>query len=966
MSASEAPIELGVLGPLRVAAGGTELEITSARSRAFLAALVVNARRQVTLYEFTEAMWGAEPPEKPRRAVQLCAARVRAQLERVGAGDVVVTCPNGYRLDGDAVVTDLGRVKAHVREADAADAANDTDGELAAVTAALAQWRGEPLADVASALLQREVVPGLVEQRLTLTERRIDILLRRGDASDVVDELVTLTARYPLRERLWGQLMRALHRRGRRGEALNAYHGFRHHLNSQLGIEPSEEIRALHTTILTTRADAEPAAAAVSLPVPRELPSDTAAFAGRAAELSRLDALVSTMDVSAGPVVGVVTGTAGVGKSTLAVHWARRVSEEFPDGQLFVNMRGYHADQALSPGRVLARFLRALGVRGEDVPDDVDERAAMYRSVMDGRRMLLLLDNVNSSDQVRPLLPSGEGCLALITSRDVLLSLIVTDGARRINLDLPSVNDARKMLARRLGGERLRVEPKAADDIIAASARLPLAIAIAAARAATCHDSRLSAVAAQLRRGLDAFDTASAVTDVRSVFSWSYRALSPEAARLLRLLGLHPGPDLGSAAAASLIGLPPKQGRPLLAELVRANLLTEHIPGRYALHDLMREYARELVGRDDDEPDRRAAATRLIDHYTHSAYAAEQRLNQARVLPTLLPPAAGSATVRPADHQESLEFLISEYPNLRPVIEWAHASGFDDHAWRLACLLCTFYNNQALHDEWRTIMDIALSSAARTGDDLAEARTLYETGRMAWFQRRFGDVGPAVDRAQELFAAHDDVLGMGLVESLRASLPGQSPEDTLERMRRSGELVRSAGHHHNAAIAILSVATLLAELGRHDEALAQCDEASAIFAELDDRHGRAVVQRIRGDIHAALGQHREAQRCYREVAEVYRSFGSRQAEAEVLAVLGDSHAATDEPELAADHYRRAAEIFEAIGHPDAAETRTRLSNFTGKPLTKGPCTPDEGLRVSSAPRRTRNPCATDSFNVCPP
>jgi len=369
-----------------------------------------------------------------------------------------------------------------------------------------------------------------------------------------------------------------------------------------------------------------------------------ASFVGRSGHLRALDALLQ--DQGAAPtavVISAIAGMAGVGKTALAVHWAHRVAGRFPDGQLYVNLRGFDPGGAgLDPGQALHGFLEAFGVPPARIPEDLAAQSGLFRSLLAGKRMLVLLDNARSAEQVRPLLPGSPGCLAIVTSRDKLAGLVATEGARPLALDLLTAADARDLLARRLGADRVAAEPAAIACIIAACARLPLALTIAAARAATSPTFPLAAIAAELREAasaLDPFDAGESATDVRTVFSWSYRALSAPAARMFRLLGLHPGPDVAVTAAASLAAVPPGQARALLAELTRAHLLAEHAPGRYAFHDLLRAYASELASAQECPADRASAVHRLLDHYLHR----EQRRGARGRLPVR---GAGPAAVR--------------------------------------------------------------------------------------------------------------------------------------------------------------------------------------------------------------------------------------------------------------------------------------------------------------------------------
>jgi DNA-binding SARP family transcriptional activator/tetratricopeptide (TPR) repeat protein len=918
-------VALGVLGPLRVAAGGTELELTSPRSRSFLALLVLNAGRQVSLSEFADALWGADLPQNPRRAVQLCAVRVRAQLDRIGAGDVVVTCPDGYRLDVPPEATDVGALALRLSEADAA--ADDAERELAAVTAALGLWRGEPLADVPSEELQREVAPGLREKRLQLLERRFDILLRRGSGAELVDELVALTARHPLREGLSGQLMQALHHCGRRGEALDVYHRFRRRLSDEFGVEPSESMRTLHAAILTGRQDEDRGAEPLRLPVPRQLPASAAAFSGRKSELAELDALLTAMNGSSGPVVGVVTGTAGVGKTTLAVHWARRVADRFVDGQLFADLRGYHPGQALSPDRVQARFLRTLGVRGEDIPTDTDELTALFRSTMDGRRLLMVLDNANSADQVRPLLPSGPDCLAIVTSRDALLSLIAIDGASRVNLELFDMVEARELLARRLGPERLAVDSQAADDIIAASARLPLALAIAAARAVIDRGAPLRALAEQLRGGLDAFDTASDLTDVRAVFSWSYRALSPDAARMLRLLGLHPGPHLTVPAAASLGGLPVKTAGKLLDELVRANLVIEPVPGRFALHDLMREYAAELVSADEAEADRDRAVRRLLDHYLHNGYAA------VNVIDPLLT-GEGPDEALPevaledlADHDTALNWITAEQEVLLSILDWAGAAGFDRQVWQLVWVLFPYLMRQGSPAQSISCLETALKAGERLGEPLLQARAHRGLGNMYLRAARDDDADRHFETALALYRGNGDLSGEAHVEMGLAAFreqQGRHPE-ALEHALRALDLHERLGDAGSHANALNSVACCYIQVGQHELAIDHGRQSLAAFREMKAPEAESAALDTIGDAHQQLGQFAEAIDSYREAVQLARQVGNRFYAARSLDNLGDTYRAMGDQAAAQDAWREAEAIFEDLQHPAVRKVRDKLA-----------------------------------------
>src|SRR5215470_6632314 len=439
--------------------------------------------------------------------------------------------------------------------------------------------------------------------------------------------------------------------------------------------------------------------------VPQQLPAAVAHFAGRAAEIATLTGLLrGRADRGGTVVISAVSGTAGVGKTALAVYWAHQVADRFPDGQLYVNLRGFDpSGQVMDPAEAVRRFLDALQVPPERIPVDLDAQAAMYRSQLAGKRVLVVLDNARDTAQVRPLLPGAPGCLVLVTSRNQLTSLIAGDGAHPVTLDLLTDEEARQLLARRLGADRVAAEPAAAEEIITSSARLPLALALVAARAAIRPHGELRVLAEQLRdtghrwQALTGDDPAS---DVQAVFSWSYQPLTPPAARLFRLLALHPGPDLSTAAAASLAGLPPSAVRPVLAELTGASLLVEHTAGRYTFHDLLRAYATDQAHRIDTDQQRHTATVRMLDHYLHTAYTAERLLDPGRDPITLTPPAPDVTPQHPVDHQQALDWFTVEHPVLLAAIDQAATTGFDTHTWQLTWTLQTFlYRRGHWHDQ---------------------------------------------------------------------------------------------------------------------------------------------------------------------------------------------------------------------------------------------------------------------------
>jgi DNA-binding SARP family transcriptional activator len=619
----------GVLGPLVVRDGDRLISVPAGRQRALLAALLVRAGTVVPADAVAEVVWDGTPPDQAAVTLRSHVMRLRRTLGPVAGARVVTRYP-GYLLQAGPGEVDALRFRALCREGGAAVRAGEWARAWDVLAEALGLWRGDPLADVPSELLRRDETPALEQLRLGAAEWRADAGLHLNRHAELVPELQSLAARYPLRERFHGQLMLALVRSGRQAEALDAYQRARDVLVEELGSEPGAELRKLHQRILAGDRALAPsslapsgqapsgqalAAAGRGTITPRQLPAPVAHFTGRASELA---ALTGALDQSGagGPgavVISVIEGTAGIGKTALAVRWAHQVADRFPDGQLYVNLRGYDRDQPMTPADALARFLRALGMAGQDIPADEDERAAQYRSLLADRRMLVVLDNAGSVEQVRPLLPGGPGCMVVVTSRDALAGLVARDGAGRLDLDLLPPGEAAGLLLALIGA-RVDADQGSAAALAALCGRLPLALRVAAELAASRPDVPLAALASELAgaRRLDLLQAGGDQrTAVRAVFSWSYRHLDPGSARTFRLLGLHPGTDFEPYAAAAITGTGLDQVQGGLDRLVRAHLLQQTADQRYGMHDLLRGYAGELAALGGQD-ERRSALSRPV------------------------------------------------------------------------------------------------------------------------------------------------------------------------------------------------------------------------------------------------------------------------------------------------------------------------------------------------------------------
>jgi DNA-binding SARP family transcriptional activator len=784
-------VDFGLLGPLLVRDGARPVVVSAPRQRVLLATLLLGGGRVVSGDALAEMVWDGRPPAGARGALHSAIQRLRATLGPAGAA-LITTWPPGYALapgDGEFDVRQFAVLAARGQAAAGAGGWAQAAGLL---RQALGLWRGEALADVPSQLLRAQQVPPLEDQRLAALGARIDADLQLGRAGEVAAELRQLTAAHPLRERFHAQLMLSLYLDGRQGDALAAYLDIRQLLATELGVDPGPELQRLHQRILAAdptllpagSGQADPGTAASVLDadgaapepvVPRQLPLATRHFAGRAGALGVLAGLAAESGgESRAVVISAIEGTAGVGKTTLAVHFAHQVADRFPDGQLYVNLRGFDpAAPPMTPGEAIQIFLEALGVSAAQIPASLDAQAGLYRSLLAGRQVLVLLDNAADAGQVRPLLPAGPGCLVLVTSRSQLTGLIATEGAYPLTLDVLTDTEARELLDRRLGPERLAADAAAAGELIELCARLPLALAIAAARAAAQPGLPLASLAADLRDAggrLDALDAGHGAANVRAVFSWSYRQLDATQARVFRLLGLHPGPDISAPATASMAGLPLRQARAALAELARARLLTEQTPGRYSFHDLLRAYAAERAQADDSEAERGAAIHRMLDHYLHTAYPAAMLVHPSRRPVTPPAPRSGAEPEHLADKAQVMAWFEAERRVLAGAVAQAPQAGLDSYAWYISWPLARFLELRGPWHEWVIVERTALAATQRLGDRAAQAFAHWQLG---YAHARLGDY-------QDSHAQLRHALG---------HLPGTG------RPRRPGRRPAHAGHH---------------------------------------------------------------------------------------------------------------------------------------------------------------------------
>lgn len=899
-------MRIDVLGEVRAYDGdGAPLVLGPPRRQAVLVALALRANHVVPRDEIVDAVWGDEPPTSAAGNVYVY---VNALRQVLGPG-VLVSDRAGYVLRIAPGRLDAEEFEERLRAARRGSGREQLDQ----LDAALALWRGTPLSGVPGpyAAAQRH---RLVELRLGAVEDHAEALLALGSTTDVAAELSALAAEYPLRERLRGLLMRALHRAGRQAEALAVYADTRRMLVEELGIEPGAELQRVHREVLTEGA-AEPVRAPG--PVPRQLPPPVRHFAGRAAELNAL--------ARAETGIVAINGTAGVGKTALAIHWAHRVAERFPDGQLYVNLRGYDPSGIpVVATEALRGFLTALHVERNAIPPDQEAQSGLFRSLLADKRVLVVLDNARDADQVRPLLPGTPECLALVTSRDQLSALVATEGAYPVPLDLLSEAESTALLAGHLGTERVTGDRGAVAEIVARCAALPLALTIVAARAASHPRFPLAALAKELR------DTETGQLDeVRTAFFWSYRQLAQPSARLFRLLGLHPGMDVTAPAAASLLGVPVREARRTLDDLGRAHLATEHQPGRFALHDLLRAYAAELAQERDPDDDRAAARLRLLDHYASSAYAAARAHAPDRDPAPAVVPAPGTVTDRFDDAGQAEAWFGIELSTMLAMVAYATGAGFDRHVLQFAWSVQRVLEHQGRWAEWGTVYRAALDAARRLGDRAAEGEAnrllAGASARMGRLDESFGYVRQALDIFAELGDRPAEVYArINLAQLL--SLQGRV-EEALRHAQRALALSRQAGFDVGQARALNVIAWWNVELGRHAEAVPYGDEALLLFRKLNNADGESQTLDTLGLAHHHLGEYAEATACYQLAIEMFSERGSAYLQAGTADRLGDTYLAAGDVASARTVWQQAVDFLAGCDAPAAEKVRAKLNRL---------------------------------------
>ncbi|MFF4698221.1 AfsR/SARP family transcriptional regulator [Streptomyces chattanoogensis] len=951
-------MDAGILGPLKAADRGQSVRITSGQQRTLLAALLLSANTLVSQDQLVDVLWDSKPPRNAHAAMRTYVMRLRQTL---GAelGARILTQAGGYLLQAEPEEIDLlhcgllhRAAQTAVRQRDWASAARDLER-------ALALWRGEPLVDVASQRLRERELPAIGQLRLDVLELHYEVQLALGAHQEVLRDLQAAVDRHPLHERFCAQLMTALHLSGRRSDALDAYQATRRRLAEELGIDPGQEMRQLQQQILAdavvapsgqtdARAapapqDAAPERERQERPapiVPRQLPVPASHFTGRQEELRSLDELRAGMGaIRRGAAVVTLVGTGGIGKTALAVHWAHQAAAEFPDGQLFVDLRGFDpAGDPLAPSLAVRRLLDAFEIPEERIPSEFEARCALYRSVLAERRVLLVLDNARDEEQVRPLLPAGPGCMVVVTSRQKLPGLLTGDAGLSIHVGLLSPAETRSLCERVLGQERFASAGTAADAMIELSGRIPLTTRILLASANAQPRLSMQEVIGHFKAvpsHLDRFETGDARTSVRTALIGSYRNLGSLGARLFRALGLYRGDRIALPAAAALAGLPAAEAHRALAELTRHHLMTVEGPGRYAMHDIVRDFAFELAHQDPAE-ERAAVRDRILTYFLRSAEAAVALADPAAVrrFEAVAPARRPDVTVEVfADAPAARQWFVTERHAMLAHLAHAREDGFAEFGWLLAERMGAFMHRSGHWQEWAYAARCAMAAAVARADLRGEALAQLQLGWASDLIDQGGRTAhPPLARALELYEQLGDPAGQARAHLRLTRYCGRRGQEAAcrDHAGRALKLFRATGDRDGEAETLNALGWHCVEFDDHPTATTSLLRSLRLYQELGNRHGEADVWDSLAWAYHYAGECREARRCYLQAIELDASLdqlGSRHNQAQTLIRCGELHLTTGDLTAAAGFWRRAAAILEELGLPQAVELRDRIRSL---------------------------------------
>lgn len=925
-------VEIRLLGVVELVSAGRQVPLGPAKQRSLLAAVTVDVGRPVPASVLIDRVWDDSTPVDARAALHTYVARVRAVLadaaDPAGDGPPVglERRAGGYQLVADPMAVDLNRFRAGVERARGLGPRDPR--RAATLRAAIDLWRGDPLGEVAGSWAER-VRQCLRQQRLDALADWADAELAEGRQQSVIEQLRDLVVEHPLAEKLTARLLQALEAAGRHPEALDVYTKARRWAIDEMGSEPGPALQALYQRILRHRSTeatpageptrrhlrelAIPAPGGGARPTPAQLPADAGVFTGRTAELAALSEVLTDAAVSGRTVViSAIGGVGGIGKTRLAVRWAHRHRDQFPDGQLFVDLRGFDpADEPVSATVAVRGFLDALGVPAQAIPVDAAARVGLYRSLLAERRMLILLDNARDAAQVTDLIPGSGDSVVLITSRNQLTGLITSHSAQPVSVDVLDEAQARDLLACRLGVRRLAREPDAVRRLVAACGGLPLALSIVAARALLTPRVALSVMADELA---DAASRLRALDDdpqtgLSHALSSSYSTLTPAQAKAFALLGAAPVPDVSVSAAAALMELSVAEAGAVLTSLARQSLVEQPTPGRWRMHDLVRLYAAERAHQ-DFETDRRAGLRRLVDYCLHTAYHAERLLFPFRESMTLHAPVSRDGAHPLADEAAAWAWLDSEYPTLLAAQQLAVDQGSHDAVWQLAWSLNTFHTWRGhVHDfvaVWRT----ALASAQQLGSASVQALAHQRLGRGNGLLGREAEAVEHLDQATKLAELAGDLgtqaetqLTVGWLWHVRGD-----NERAIEQFTGALRLYRHLKNPIRECEVLNAIGFSSIELRRYAQARTFLDAALALARTHRYRFGEAVIRNSLGGLAHRIGEHAEALAHSKAAHLATRDTGNTYAEAMILKRMGEVLVAAGDPGQARQAWQRALHL----------------------------------------------------------
>ncbi|GAA1965573.1 AfsR/SARP family transcriptional regulator [Catenulispora subtropica] len=942
-------MRFGLLGPLEVEVEGRPVVIGSAMHRALLAVLLLRANRPVAQGALQAVLWGENPPATAAASLKNHVSRLRRILGD-GTGERLRTVPSGYLFRVEDGELDTEEFRALILDGRDARARQDWSRVHRATSEALRLWRGTPLDDVPGEAVHLES-RHLAEAHREMLEWHFDAAIRLGVHDGLAARLATAVEEHPLVETFSMQLMQVLHGSGRSAEALEVYQRLRRTLVDELGLEPSAQVQTVQRQILDASTGPEPTPASHPGPahvpphIPAHLPADLADFTGREAYVRDLCALLTPTDPANAAALPVctITGMGGAGKTALAVHTAHRVKDGFPDGQLYIDLRGRDATPR-TPDEVLGGFLRDLGVADQAALADQDAKAARYRTLTAGRRLLVVLDNARDAAQVRPLLPGSGSCAVLVTSRHKLPGL---DGASHLDLDELNADEARTLLSRIIGQARIDAEPEATDAVLGFCAGLPLAVRIAGARLASRARWKVATLADRLadeRRRLDELRLADVA--VRSCFQVSYTSLeAPDSlgagfptgrnrdadrvdpARALRLLGLCGSSEISLPAAAALLGRSPDVAEEALEVLVDACLLDHPMPGRYRLHDLLRVYAAERAAEEEPEAEQVAAVERLARWTLAALAGADAATFPNNRRPELPAPDPDHPAPEFADQEAALAWFDLEAEALTATTAVAAARGLHTLAWLIPAFAMGFLRASCRYPEWAALNTIGLASARALGDREGEARMLTARSSMLLQLNQPDEAEVCIRAALYLRRAMGDAVGelaqlsnLGIVYERqgRDELARSHYEDVLA-------LARKIGRRSAEANVLNNLATVEDRLGNYDAALSHLAACRAVWRELDDPDGESFAQANIGAVLLHRGDFAQALACLEEVLPVTRSFGNRIGEAENLTHQGQALEALGRHAEARERLQQAGQLWKELGDPQYEEVTAALA-----------------------------------------